>query len=212
MKLDALEQESAAVIQKFLVFHEIRSPGVPVTNVSQIFALVDLNRSHRSHPYFLQDQFREFGAQSGFTTSIYEKYVPVPFQVANLTAPGRGILMSAKPFANPDGELVRIIIWKAADQDYRIDRIKEARVREIFSENRITIPTPSPMPAPEAPPGYKKSNYPLTTRVRIFFEDVAYYYGPGRFFWLPMMLVCLGLPLIIAVVLFVWFIRRSRRD
>jgi hypothetical protein len=51
---------------------------------------------------------------------------------------------------------------------------------------------------------------PLTWRVRKFFEKLAYYYGPGRFFWLPMMVICLGGPLVIATVLAVWFVRRSR--
>lgn len=206
-----LEQEAIGSMVLPLALHEAQFPNARVTNVAQVFAMLDLSRSHRSHPYVFQERFRRFDGHAGFTNSIYEKYVVVPPGITNGRVGGELILMNAVPFRDFNHGLSRMVIVRAGKQDYRPEKVTEPDIQEIFRRSAIDIPKPIPMPALTAPPGYGKLNYPLTTRVRMFFENVAYYYGPGRSFWLPMMLVCLGLPLIIAVVIFVWFSRRSRR-
>jgi hypothetical protein len=54
-ELNELEQEAAATIQKFLVLHDNQGPEAVVTNVNQLFALMDLSRKGVS-PHFLHSK------------------------------------------------------------------------------------------------------------------------------------------------------------
>lgn len=204
-----LEGLTAATIQKFLTLHEGTSAGEPITNVAQIFAMMDLTSAHRVHPYVLQQRFREFGRNAGFKSSIYDKYVILPHGLTNRAIKGEMILMSAEPFPDLDGHPVRMVIWKAAKQDYRQTELLERRVQEIFSEANIPIPR-ADVSSPAVPPaGDYKLTYPFTTRVRMYFQSFAELLGLGKMFWFPLMLLC-AVVLIAGMMFSIWILRRNR--
>jgi hypothetical protein len=210
IELNELEEQVVGSMILPLTLYEAQFPNSRITNVAQIFAMLDLSRSHRSHPYVFQERFRRFGERAGFTNSIYEKYVVVSAGITNHGFGGELLLMNAVPFRDVDRNLSRMVILRFASQDYRPQKITETDVQDIFQRNQLPIPIPAAMPAVGAPPGFVKSSYPPSTRIRMFFENLAYYYGPGRFFWLPMMLICVGAVLFAVILLVVWFARRSR--
>lgn len=208
--LNELEQEAAGSLVLPLALYEAQFPDGRITNVAQVFGVLDLSRSHRSHPFVFQERFRRFDSQAGFTNSIFEKYVVIPAGITNEQTGGELVLMSATPFPDFEKVLTRMVIVRAGKQDYRASKIADSQVQEIFRRSGIAIPKPIRMSAAEAPLGYEKPNYRLATRFRMFFENVAYAYGPGRFFWLPTMLICIGVPILGATFFVIWFARRGR--
>jgi hypothetical protein len=186
---------------------------VSITNVPQVLdGTMDLSRWHIMHPARLESDFRKFGQHAGFTNSFYEKYVRVPPGVTNRAFPQEAIFMNAYPVPDYDGGYGRYVIWREGPQDYRNNWAPESQIQEAFKRAGVPIPQVTPMPKPPRPEGSPYPDHSLGTRAVLFFKDLSGDYGPGRALWFPFMLVCLGFPLVIAVVLCVWFIRRSRRD
>lgn len=197
-----LESFTAGTIQRSLSLHEGNSSGEPITNVAQIFAMMDLTSAHRGHPYVLQQRFREFGPTAGFTNSIYEKYVILPRGITNRAIKGEMTLMSAQPFQDLDGRAIRMIIWKAGEQDYRSTELREERVQEMFRDINRTIPVPERMPSPPIPPGFARSAPSLLESVELYFRDVAGNLGVGRgSWWILLLLLGIGVVAIVTTLI-----------
>jgi hypothetical protein len=211
-ELDHLEQRAADTIAKFLALHEGKFADARVTNVAQVFALMELSRSHRTHPHTYQTAFRKFGKYSGFTNSFYDKYIclqPV-LPITNGLIRGELYVISASPYPGLDGQPCRVIIWKAGRQDYRIGRLTESRIHALFHERGVPLPPPTPSP-PVPVPDDAPEPVSIVVRAELFFKDLAENYGPGRFFWFPMMLICIGVVLAALILTFIWFSRRRHR-
>lgn len=204
-----LEGFTAARLQQFLALRENHSPVETITNVVQIFEMMDLSQPHRAHPHTLQKRFREFGPNAGFKNSIYEKYVVVRMGITDRGIKGEMIFMSAEPFPDLDGRPIRMVIWRAGAEDYRHKELDEDEVHRIFSTANIPIPRPPAMPAPGPPPGDYELSYPPTTRVRLFFQEFAQILGLEKMLWFPLMLLC-AIAVVGTLVFSIWLIRRNR--
>jgi hypothetical protein len=210
-KLNELEGNAAGAIQKFLDLYEAENRGVQITNLQQVFiGAAELNRWHQKHPAFFQMQFNKFGKYAGFTNSFYEKYVRVPSGVTNPAFPTEPIFMNAQAFPNHDGRYGRMIIWRENPQYHRNNWVPEEQIQEAFKRAAIAIPQPTPMPKPPTPAGSPYPQHSLATRIELFFTELSGDYGPGRALWFPFMLICLGVPVVIGILITVWFARRSR--
>ena len=206
-----LESFAAGTLQRFLSLRESSSGIQPITNVAQVFAGMDLTRVHRGHPYVLQEKFREFGASAGFTNSIYEKYVVLAPGLTNHAIKGEMILMSARPFPDLDGRLIRIVIWRAGAEDYRSTEIAEGRIQEIFQEMNRPIPAPVPMPPPDPPPDLALYTSPISQRIELYFRDIAGDIGIGRSSWWILLLL-MGLAVVtVGSTLILLMINRRRK-
>jgi hypothetical protein len=211
-KLHEAENTAAGAIQRSLVLYEGLYAGVTITNLHQVFdGATRLDQWHIMHPARLETDFRKFGKYAGFTNSFYEKYVRVPSGVSNRAFPKDAMFMNAQPVPDYDGGYGRFVIWREGPQDYRNNWAPESQIQEAFQRAGVPIPQVTPMPKPPRPGGSPYPDHSLGTRTVLFFKDLSGDYGPGRALWFPFMLICLGVPLIISVVLFVWIFRRSRR-
>jgi hypothetical protein len=205
-----LEGFTAATIQKFLDFGEERFTEKPLTNVIQVFEMMDLTSAHRSHPYVLQQHFRKFGANAGFNNSIYEKYVLVPSGLVDRAIKGEMIFMSGQPFPDLDGQRVRMVIWKAGKQDYRSTKLREERVQEMFRTLNKKIPLPPPMPSPSPPPDFALSGPSPWKSVNLYFRDIAGGLGIRRGSWWILLLL-LGFGVVAVGTTLVFFFVNRRR-
>jgi hypothetical protein len=208
MELDNLEQITADAIAKGLTFYENQHPDLPLTNVVQAFSMMELGRPHRTHPYRLQERFLEFGKQSGFKDSIYEKYVAVSVGITNRAIQGVTVFMSAEPFSDLNRDTVRMVIWKAGKRDYRIARLEDQHVQEILKEANLTIPKPTPMPPPPVLSPLEPD--PISVKVEKYFRDVAGNIGIGRGSWWIILLLYAAVAGLFLLFLYIWFGRRSR--
>jgi len=208
-----LESLTTATIQKFLDFGEERFTEKPLTNVIQVFEIMDLTSAHRAHPYVLQQRFRKFGANAGFKNSIYEKYVLVPSGLGDRSIKGEMIFISAQPFPDLDGQRVRMVIWKAGKQDYRSSKLREERVQEMFRTLNKKIPEPPPMPPPSPPPDFELSIPPLSKSIELYFRDIAGGLGIGRgSWWILLSLVGFGVVAVGTILFFFVGWRRWKRE
>jgi hypothetical protein len=121
-------------------------------------------------------------------------------------------LLNAEPFPDREGKYGRIIFskWKQGWDGWMFKWYPEDQVQEIFRSAGQRIPDAVLMPSPGALPPEHKPSYPLSTRIRAFFEDLASTYGPGRAFWLPAMFLCGFIVLMVVIFLFIWDGRRGR--
>jgi hypothetical protein len=209
-KLHTLESTAAGAIAHALISYEGFYPGVGITNLPQAFEATRLNGWHIQHPARLELDFRKFGKYAGFTNSFYEKYVPVPPGVTNRAFPKEAMFMNAQLVPGHDGRYGRYVIWREGPQDYRNNWVPESQIQEAFKRAGVPIPQPTPMPKPPRPEGSPYPDHSLGTRLELFFKEISGDYGPGRALWFPFMLICLGIPLVVATVIVVWFVRRSR--
>jgi hypothetical protein len=211
-RLHELEANSAGAIERCLSRYEATHPGLNITNLPQVLngAMV-LNQWHSSHPAYFEMEFRKLGKYAGFTNSFYEKYIRVPPGVTNQAFPKDPIFMNAYPFPDFDGRYGRYVIWREHPQTFRATWARESQVQEAFQRAGVPIPKPSPMPKPPYPGPRPQQDYPLKTRTMIFFKELCRDNGLNPQFWFPVMLVCVGGPLIIGITLFLWFWRSRHR-
>jgi hypothetical protein len=167
-ELSDLEASAAGTIAESFSAFESVHPGVPVTNISQIFTVWDLSRWGRRHPALYEEQFRRFGKDAGFDRSFYEKYVFIPKGVANLTPEGEPILMNVRPFLDSRGVHGRYVIYRVGAHDYRPDWVQENRVQAAFRSSGLQIPSPTPgdpVPRPPGKPKLPRSEYSIISIV-----------------------------------------------
>jgi hypothetical protein len=207
-ELNELEIRSASTIQKSLGLYEALNPNSQITNLPQIFAAtMDFDRWHRRHPALLQHEFRRFGDKAGFTNSFYEKYILVPPGFTNRAVHGKAIFMNALPYPDYEGKLIRIVIWRAAAEDYRISWVPEPEIQQVFRTAGVAIPRAGPMPQPPAPPGNPALQRSARLRVVSFIENLAYHYDRGKALWFSLVIVVM---LLVIGLLFI-FLRSSSR-
>lgn len=205
-----LEGLTAATLQKFLTLSENRPDHESITNVAQIFAIMDLSNAHRTHPYVLQDKFQAFGPNAGFKNSIYEKYVVFSPGLTNEMLKGPIIVMSSLPFLDLDGHPVRMVVWKAGQKDYRQITIQEDRVQQMFHELGQAIPVALPMPPATPPPDVGNTGSPPQQKVELFFRDIAGDIGIGRGrWWLLILVLGIGVVLVGAISILLFTRRRG---
>src|SRR5829696_3762387 len=153
-KLNELEQNAAAAIERGLMYYEGLYPGVAITNLPQVFeGATRLDQWHILHPARLDLDFQKFGKDAGFTNSFYEKYVRVPPGITNRAFPKEAVFMNALPVPDYEGGFGRYVIWREGPQDYRNNWAPESQIQEAFKRAGIPIPRPTPMPKPPRPGG-----------------------------------------------------------
>src|SRR5688572_23371842 len=71
-----VEVNAIAHIQRDLKSYENNNPGVPVTNMLQLF--LNTTNSPWGYPHKIEAQLRSVQQIPGFSNSIYERYVLIP--------------------------------------------------------------------------------------------------------------------------------------
>jgi hypothetical protein len=205
-----LERAAAGRLHKSLWLHEAQFPDHPRTNLTTVFQELGVE-----YPSDLHEKFRRYGREAGFTNSIFERYLFTPGGISNEVLKGEIILMGAKPYVNEGERLVRIALVRNGPgyEGWSFNEFNEDQVQQSFKDAGVEMPPPRPpvASAPIAREGFQP-RVSFAAKVRRFFQNVAYYYGPGRFFWFPMMLICIGSVLFVVILLIIWFTRRSRRS
>ena len=163
------------------------------------------------YPVDLHERFRRYGRDAGFTNSIFERYVFVGTQVTNKEFQGQLAFLSTRPYVSESGQPLRIAIVRRGSgyEGWIANEFLEQTVEESLNSAGIEMPKPVAL---TSGPSRREGAYrpPVGHRIRRFFENVAYYHGPGRFFWLPTMLICVGVPILGVILVAVWFTRRGR--
>jgi hypothetical protein len=126
------EGQFARDIVRLLTLYEYEHPGQVVTNLSQLF-----ERSGRAYPSDRHQQFMQFGKHSGFTNSIYEKYLFVSGAATNQITRGLVVMMNAVPYPGPDGRPQRNVISKAGERFFR-EEITEEAAQELLRGLAVT--------------------------------------------------------------------------
>lgn len=154
---------------KMLESYELEHPGVPITNLSQVFSGLE-----REYPHNWHKQLNAFGKFAGFTNSFYERYVFFPSGVTNSRIGGELVCMNAIPYPAPYNEMNRSLVAKAANRYFRVP-LREEQIQHLLKEANIPEPKPVPMPAPPAPPATEPMAF--STKVSRFFMRLAGYLG-----------------------------------
>ena len=93
-----------------------------------------------------EERFKKFGEQSGFSNSIFEKYVFLPQGITFRIGPVvvEAVLMSARPFWDGKGGTNRWVIHRSGEI---IDRalLPEYKVQEMFRQADAEMPQPPSM-------------------------------------------------------------------
>jgi hypothetical protein len=202
-----LERQAAKRLHKTLWLHEAQFPENPRTNLATVFQELGAQ-----YPGDLHERFRKYGRDAHFTNSIFERYVFVSEAVSNDVLKGQIVIVGEQPYVNESGKRVRIAITRSGPsyEGWSFDEFEEEQLQKFFRAAKAEMPKPRLVTSAPIPHKGFETPTPLGWRVRNFFESLAYYYGPGRFFWLPMMLICVGAVLLVVAVLVIWFTRRSR--
>jgi hypothetical protein len=202
-----VERQAAKRLHKMLWLHEAHFPERPRTNFAAIFQELGVE-----YPADLHERFRQYGRDAGFTNSIFERYEFVAKAISNEVLKGQIVVLGKEPYANESDKLVRLAITRSGPgyEGWYFDEVEEDWLQKLFRAAEAEMPRPGLVTSAPIPQKEFENRTPVTWRVRKFFENLAYYYGPGRFFWLPMMLICVGAVLFVVILLVVWFARRSR--
>lgn len=191
------------------------------TNFAHLFMEHHAGRSF--YPYVWEKRLREFGKNAGFTNSFFEKYVVLPPGLTLAPLKGDLILMTARPFPYHDEEFfrdavpIRILISKIGleHEKYRIYRLTETEVTNLFAQQKIQIPrpitvSPPPPPSPEEQRILNaRLSYSASDRVRIICGRIASRIGMTEGHW-PTVLF-LFIIFLIALIVGVFLFRSGRR-
>jgi hypothetical protein len=203
-----LEHRLAYGISVSLKGYEFDHPGIPVTNLAQIY-----EGWNRGYPYGLHQRFKKFGKYAGFKDSIYEKYI-FPVGLSNRIDREEILFLNAQPFPDRDGKLGRIVISKVGDgqENHRLKWTEEQRIQQIFQEAGIPEPKPVPMPLPPpAPPGREGMQAPLWWEMQFEIMDFCKWLGlPSQWaVWIQWALVISLVGLLGMCIVWIW--RHFRR-
>jgi hypothetical protein len=204
-----ISEEHRAInrLMPLLSFYEADFPGVRVTNLAQVF-------HDRPYPYGLEEIFRAFEGNAGFTNSFYEKYAFPSGVVTNHYVEGEILFLNAAPFPNRKGQLGRMVVSKPATSNavHRIMWLSEDGVQKVFAEAGVEIPKPPSMPQPPAKPALeppdKEMQPPPFFKITSAIDNFAVIYGLNGF------AIRLGLVVVaVATMFFIafWLWRKSRR-
>lgn len=206
-----LENFLAGVLQQYLALTEGPTNGVSITNLAQVFAVSDLSTAHRSHPYVLQERFREFGATAGFTNSIFEKYSVVTTGFMNRAIKKDLILVSTQPFTDLRGVEVRMAIWRAGERDYRSTVVEESSIDEMLQNNRLKLSAYQRMPPANPPPYFVPKPRLSWQAMEIRLREIARDIGIGSAWWfIP--LVAIGICLSVALTALFFVLRATKKS
>jgi hypothetical protein len=206
-RVKQFEAEAHAIfgLQNLLKEYEAVYPGVRVTNVSQLF--IDLDRSY---PHEWHQQFNGFGNTAGFTNSIYEKYVFFPSGITNPKFEGELLLMNAKPYPSPKGEMERSLVSKSAGVHHWIT-LREDRIQQFFKEAGIAEPKPVVMSPPSPAPPETDFKEPVFSKLRGFVLGFLQVNGIGASAaWAIWCILC-SLPFVLLTLMLLWMWHRGRR-
>jgi hypothetical protein len=94
----------------------------------------------------MEEKFRRFEGQAGFSNSILEKYVILPPDVTFRYGPtlAEAVLMNAQPFQDSNGRTNRWVIHKIGEEIGQC-LLSELKVQEMMNQAGAHIPTPQPM-------------------------------------------------------------------
>src|SRR5690349_11203506 len=95
---ESAENRAAHDIIAVLQMYDIDHPGVRVTNLAQLFSTPGMH-----YPYTWHERFEKFGRHSGFSASVYEKYVFPSPGITNRLFPGEVLFLNARPYPGPSG-------------------------------------------------------------------------------------------------------------
>jgi hypothetical protein len=205
VRQSTVEAEAAALLIQRLMFHDAEFPGGTLTNVSQLF----LQSSNApGYPYWLDEKLRAFGAMSGFSNSVFKKYVVVPPGISNRH--GELVILSSQAFSDSKSAPQRTSIYKAPN-GYFYTLADETQIQSMFNEAGLRIPDPELFPP--VPPGPLRTSH-ITLRSfsehgELILQRIAVALGLGTEHWLTVLvalsIVALGL---IALVILFWLKRR----
>jgi len=198
------EGQAMKGILNLINMYTYRFPGVPVTNLAQLFAAEGQGYPHTWHRRFIA-----FGKHAGFTNSFYEKYIFFPAGITNRWIEGEVTFMNARPYPGPDGQLQRTVISRISTGYFR-QVLGEKAVQQLFRDNGIVEPKPVTMPPPPPAPPTARGD-PITFKVSnriIMFAQSLGMTGSGA---LVVRNVIFYSPLVLTPLLGFWLWRRSRR-
>jgi hypothetical protein len=203
------EHRAAHDIILMLQMYDIDHPGVRVTNLAQLF-----HEPGRTYPYAWHQRFEKFGRHSGFSASVYEKYVfPAP-GITNRLFLGEIVFLNARPYPGPSGP-GRIITSKVGPQhtDYRRQWLPENQIQQVFSAGGLAVPTTAPMPAPPPAPINDEFETPMSSHVWTFFDTLSEALGLGASGPLVLQAIAVaGLSCLLVAMLFLVRFSRRRRS
>jgi hypothetical protein len=108
--------------------YESQNPGVPITNLVQVFGVLK-----DGYPYLHHRKLADFGKSAGFTASLAEKYVFFWPRFTNEYVQGEVACMSAQPLQCGADGLSRIYIAKESG-NYIYRSLPEERVQAILRD------------------------------------------------------------------------------
>lgn len=221
---DDIESKLAHDLIMRMKIYDVMSPNTPVTNLYQLFP--NANSEPAWYPHKLHQRLLDFGKYAGFKTSIVEKYV---FFWPRLTHPklyGEVICMSARPFPDINGRLIRAYISNTGKAEifhppgnsgtnpvsnaYAKTFIAEDWVQLIFREAKPSIvPLPPSQQPPPLPPELRRT---LNHRYEEFVWNLSGALGQDSSMPVRIILKVGAIIVVCALTFFcVFFIRRSRR-
>ncbi len=207
---EAAETEMGYRIIGLLKQHESVHAALPITNLGQLYTALE-----KPYPYSWDEKFRGFRGTAGFTNSIYEKYAFLAPGTKHTAIAGDWVLINAEPFPDRHGQPTRILITRiGTEQDwYRLNRLKEQRVREVFNEAGVALPQLSRMPRPPPAPPHAEESIPshsLSTKARMFLDDIAEKIGLGKGHWPTVLFLLVLIAILSGTFVFIWISKRRR--
>lgn len=189
---------------KLLWLYELQFPEHSRTNLAEIFESVG-----NGYPEDLHERFFRFRPNHGFTNSFYEKYVFAPPKMSNTVIGGEMILLSAMPFLDENGSLVRVVIFRTRSgyEGWKQKWLREETIREAFTTANVELPMPILFPKREI---RMYENQIPWGHIRSELGGWTHFFGLGRSRWwiVPSLFATIVGSLL--VFLFIWLGRRGR--
>ena len=138
--VSSLELQFSTKLSSTIRFHLAEAHVLP-TNVNQLIRFMTTEGWAS-----LEDRFKHFGEQAGFSNSIFEKYVFLPAGVTFPVGPSaaEAILLNAHSIQDKNGERYRWVIYRIGEAvDHTV--LTEDKVQEIITRAGVAIPKPAPM-------------------------------------------------------------------
>lgn len=137
------ESKFALHIISWIKDYDIISTNTPVTNLTQVFSVLN-----DGYPFGQHQEFSRFGKRAGFSNSLAEKYVFYWPRFSHRHVEGEVICMSAQPFARDSALLGRIYIARSGS-NYIYRMLPEMTVQAVLKEAK---PSVVPLGAVQRPP------------------------------------------------------------